>query len=174
MRPADARTFPQRLGQPSSGPSTASTGRPVIIGFDQQKMGRNDRTPNPAEQAIAAGSVCGSLRATKSRLTPARDCENDVGGRFTKRPRRKSQDRFHLSSVFSSISAFLAGPLTPALKSHGRTGATPCLECPVRAWAGVGFHTHTRPFRGSLPSLIHPWREGPRALPRVRRLNGWL
>ena len=41
---------------------------------------------------------------------PALRCENDVGGRFTKRPLRNSQGRFHLSSVFCSVSASLAGP----------------------------------------------------------------
>lgn len=95
--------------------------------------------PNPGGTANGV-RVRSRLAATKSRLTPERDCEYDVRGRFTKSPFGKSQGRFHPSSVFSSVSAFLAGPVTPARKSHGRTGATPCFECPVRAWAGVGFH----------------------------------
>ena len=100
-----------------------------------------------------AGSVCGSLRTTKSRLTPTRECENNVGGRFTKRPCRNSQRRFYLSPLFSLISASLARPATPARKSPSRTGATPCFECPVRAWAGVGFHKPTPPFPGIAPVL---------------------
>ncbi len=93
------------------------------------------------------------------RLMPLRECENDVGGRFTKRPLRDSQCRFQLSSVFSSVCASLAGPATPVRKSPRLTGATPLFEAPVRAWRGVGFHNHrpalsggrSRPFE-SIPA----------------------
>ena len=102
----------------------------------------------PTERPMAVRFVCGSLRTTKGWLMPTRERENDAGGRFTKRPFGESQGRLHLSSVFSSVSASLAGPVTPARKSPTRTGATPCFECPVWAWAGVGFHKPTPALSG--------------------------
>ena len=87
------------------------------------------------------------------RLMPLRECENDMGGRFTKRPFRDSQCRFHLSSVFSLACASMAGPAMPVWKSPGRTGAT-LFEALVREWDGVGLHKpRTAPW-GSLPSKV--------------------
>ena len=90
------------------------------------------------------------------RLMPALERENDAAGRFTRRPCRKSQGRFHPSCVFSSVSDSLARPATPTRKSPGRTGAPPLFEALVRAWSGAGFHKPRTAVRDS-PPFVKRW-----------------
>ena len=152
----DARTCPQRLGQPALGPSTAPTGRAVIIGFDQRKIGRTGRTTNPAERPMAAGSVCGLLLATKSRHMPARERENDVSGRFTNDPGRDSPTAWLPPLVFSSAYTSKAASGADDRAFRGWTGAPPFLPFIVRHRAGMTIAHFSSPFRGGSPSTVIP------------------
>ena len=107
--------------------------------------------PTESEKVRAFKALGDPVSMRVRRLMPALECENDMRGRFTKRPLGNSQCRFHLSSVFSSVCALLAGPTTPARNSPRRTGATPLFECLVRAWHGASFHTHPAAPRGVAP-----------------------
>ena len=83
-------------------------------------------------------------------------CENDVGGRFTKRPCRDSQGRFHPSSVFFSVCALMARPAAPTQESSVIDRSAPLFEALARAWDGAGFHKPAPPPRGRSRPLSIP------------------
>ena len=150
---------PDRAGNPSRGcrPDSRRVRRPA--GRVETKHRRREavmppRSPqaDPQPYHLKNGaSLAGPVPMRGRRLMPALQRENDMGGRFTKRPSGDSQGRFHLSSVFSSVSAPVAGPATPARKSPRRTGATPLFQSPVLAWHGAGFHKRRPAPRGVAP-----------------------
>ena len=58
-------------------------------------------------------------------LIPALECENDVGGRFTKLPPFDSQRPWTLSLLLPSICVSVLGPPVAERAKRGWTGATP-------------------------------------------------
>ena len=132
-----------------------SNGRAVIIGREQRKMRVTGKNANPVERPMVASAVCGLFLVTTRWLMPMRERENDVGGRFTNHPGRNSPAAWLSRLVFSSGYAPAAASGVADRAFPGRTGATPCLECPVRAWGGVGFYKR------------HPTLSGGRSRPRI-------
>ena len=101
-------------------------------------------------------------------LLPGPQRENNMGGRFTKRP----------FGIHNAVSTYLpcslwsrpppAGPRTPARKSPRRTGATPLFLALVRARASRGFHSSAPFLRGRSRLIINPCRK---AVKPMRRLG---
>ena len=85
------------------------------------------------------------------RHMPARECENDMGGRFTKYSLPDSHSMTPSPLVFSSLYASVSCPPLAERAQRRRTGATPLFDALVRAWAGVGFHKPQTALGGSLP-----------------------